>query len=78
MELTATDFEVIATESLIDAVITAQSAAPAGWATDTTARLIGQWISDKLGGVSVVVENKPGGGANIGTESVLRSAPGMV
>lgn len=46
----------------------------AGGATDTTARLIGQWISDKLG-ASVIVENKPGGGANIGTESVLRSAP---
>ncbi len=46
----------------------------AGGATDTSARLIGQWISDKLG-ASVIVENKPGGGANIGTESVLRSAP---
>ena len=46
----------------------------AGGATDTIARLIDQWISDKLG-ASVVVENKPGGGANIGTESVLRSSP---
>ena len=46
----------------------------AGGATDTIARLIGQWISDKLG-ASVIVENKPGGGANIGTESVLRSSP---
>ena len=44
----------------------------AGGATDTSARLIGQWIADKLG-ASVIVENKPGGGANIGTESVLRS-----
>jgi tripartite-type tricarboxylate transporter receptor subunit TctC len=43
-----------------------------GGATDTIARLMGQWISDQLG-VSVVVENRPGGGANIGTESVLRS-----
>ncbi len=47
----------------------------AGGATDTIARLVGQWISDKLGGVSVIVENRPGGGANIGTENVLRSAP---
>ncbi|MGD9715312.1 MAG: Bug family tripartite tricarboxylate transporter substrate binding protein [Thermomicrobiales bacterium] len=47
----------------------------AGGATDTIARLMGQWISDNLGGVSVVVENRPGGGANIGTQSVLRSAP---
>jgi tripartite-type tricarboxylate transporter receptor subunit TctC len=44
----------------------------AGGATDTMARILGQWISDRLG-ASVVVENKPGGGANIGTESVIRA-----
>lgn len=46
----------------------------AGGATDTIARLVGQWLQEKLGG-SFVIENRPGGGANIGTESVLRSAP---
>jgi tripartite-type tricarboxylate transporter receptor subunit TctC len=44
----------------------------AGGATDTIARLVGQWLQDKLGG-SFIVENRPGGGANIGTESVLKS-----
>jgi tripartite-type tricarboxylate transporter receptor subunit TctC len=46
----------------------------AGGATDTIARLVGQWLQDKLGG-SFIIENRPGGGANIGTESVLRSPP---
>lgn len=44
----------------------------AGGATDTMARVMGQWFTERMG-AAVVVENKPGGGANIGTESVLKS-----
>src|SRR5262244_2900463 len=46
---------------------------PAG-ATDITARLIGQWLSERLG-QQFVIENRPGGGGNIGTEAVVRAAP---
>ena len=46
---------------------------PAG-ATDITARLIGQWLSERLG-QQFVVENRPGAGGNIGTEAVVRAAP---
>ena len=45
---------------------------PPGGTTDTLARIMAQWLSDKLG-QQVVVENKPGGGNNIGTELALRS-----
>ena len=46
---------------------------PAG-ATDITARLIGQWLSERLG-QQFVIENRPGAGGNIGTEAVVRAAP---
>src|SRR5262249_42598971 len=46
-------------------------AAPAG-ATDITARLIGQWLSERLG-QQIVIDNKPGGGSNIGTQAVVRA-----
>src|SRR5262245_6391770 len=45
--------------------------APAG-ATDILARLIGQWLSERLG-QPFVIENRPGGGGNIGTEVVVRA-----
>ena len=45
--------------------------APAG-ASDITARLIGQWLSERLG-QQFVIENRPGGGGNIGTEAVVRA-----
>src|ERR1700754_84370 len=45
-----------------------------GGSADLTARLMGQWLSEKLG-QSFVVENRPGGGTNIATEAVLRAAP---
>ncbi len=46
----------------------------AGGGVDITARLIGQWLSDRLG-QSFVVENRPGGGGNIGTEAVVKAPP---
>ena len=46
---------------------------PAG-TTDTLARLMSKWLSDHLG-QQVVIENKAGGGNNIGTELALRSPP---
>jgi tripartite-type tricarboxylate transporter receptor subunit TctC len=45
--------------------------APAG-ATDITARLIGQWLSERLG-QQFVIDNRPGGGSNIGTEAAVRA-----
>jgi tripartite-type tricarboxylate transporter receptor subunit TctC len=47
---------------------------PAGGSTDITARIIGQWLSERLG-QQFVIENKPGAGNNIGTESVIHSPP---
>ena len=46
---------------------------PAG-ATDITARLIGQWLSERLG-QQFVIENRSGAGGNVGTEAVVRAAP---
>jgi tripartite-type tricarboxylate transporter receptor subunit TctC len=46
--------------------------APAG-ASDITARLIGQWLSERLG-QQFVIDNRPGGGGNIGTEAVVRAS----
>jgi tripartite-type tricarboxylate transporter receptor subunit TctC len=45
--------------------------APAG-ASDILARLIGQWLSERLG-QQFVIDNRPGGGNNIGTEAVVRA-----
>ena len=45
--------------------------APAG-STDIVARLIGQWLSERLG-QPFVIENRQGGGGNIGTEAVVRA-----
>ena len=46
----------------------------AGGGVDITARLIGQWLSDRLG-QTFVTENRPGAGGNIGTETVVNAAP---
>src|SRR6195952_1442799 len=46
----------------------------AGGGVDITARLIGQWLNERLG-QSFVVENRTGAGGNIGTEAVVGAAP---
>src|SRR5947208_2420720 len=46
----------------------------AGGGVDVTARLIGQWLSGRLG-QPFVIENRPGGGGNVGTEAVVKAAP---
>jgi hypothetical protein len=45
----------------------------AGGGVDITARLIGQWLADRLG-QPFVVENRTGAGGNIGTEAVVNAA----
>jgi tripartite-type tricarboxylate transporter receptor subunit TctC len=47
-------------------------ATSAGGTTDIVARVLGQWLTDKLG-QPFVVENRTGGGNNIGTEAAARS-----
>jgi tripartite-type tricarboxylate transporter receptor subunit TctC len=47
---------------------------PPGGTGDTSVRVIGQWLSDRLG-QPFVVENRPGAATNIGTEAAVRSAP---
>ena len=47
---------------------------PAGQASDTVARLVGQSLSQRLG-QPFVIENRTGAGGNIGTESVVRAMP---
>ena len=46
----------------------------AGGGVDITARLIGQWLSSRLG-QSFVTENRPGAGGNLGTEAVVNAPP---
>jgi len=45
-----------------------------GQALDITTRMIGQWLSERLG-QQFIVENRPGAGGNIGTEAVVRAPP---
>jgi len=45
-----------------------------GGTTDVLARMVGQWLSERLG-QTFVVENRPGAGTNIATEAVVKAAP---
>src|SRR5258705_2438943 len=45
-----------------------------GGSADITARLMAQWLTDRLG-QSFIVESRPGAGSNIATEAVVRAAP---
>jgi len=47
---------------------------PPGASTDIVARLMAQWLSERLG-QQFIVENRPGAGTNIATEAVARAAP---
>jgi tripartite-type tricarboxylate transporter receptor subunit TctC len=47
---------------------------PAGGSTDITARLIGQWLSDRFG-QQFIFENRVGAGGNIAAEAVVRAPP---
>jgi len=47
---------------------------PAGGPTDIVARVMAQWLSERLG-QQFVVENRPGAASNIGTEAALRAPP---
>ena len=47
---------------------------PPGGTTDILARLVGNYLSEHLG-QTFIIENKPGGGNNIGVEYVVKSAP---
>jgi tripartite-type tricarboxylate transporter receptor subunit TctC len=45
-----------------------------GGGTDILARLIGQWLSERLG-QQFIIDNRPGAGSNIGTEAVVHAPP---
>jgi tripartite-type tricarboxylate transporter receptor subunit TctC len=45
---------------------------PPGGGADITARLIGQWLSERLG-QPFIIDNRPGAGSNIATEAVVRA-----
>ena len=47
---------------------------PAGGATDLVARIMGQWLSERLR-QPFVIENRAGAGGNIGTQAVISSPP---
>jgi len=47
---------------------------PAGGSIDLIARIMGQWLSERLG-QQFIIDNRPGAGGNVGTGFVVRSAP---
>src|SRR6478752_2938159 len=47
---------------------------PPGGSADITARLTGQWLSERLG-QPVIIESRPGAATNLATEAVVRASP---
>src|SRR6516164_10050040 len=47
---------------------------PPGGSVDTTARLMGQWLSERLG-QPFIIENRPGAGGNLGADAVANAPP---
>src|SRR5262245_14782364 len=47
---------------------------PAGGVATIVARLMGEWLSERLG-QPFIIENRPGAGGNLGTEAALRAPP---
>ncbi len=47
---------------------------PPGGSVDLSARLVGQWLSERLG-QQVVIENRPGAGGNVGSEMAAKATP---
>src|SRR5262245_4669848 len=47
---------------------------PPGGSVDLAARVIGQWLSERLG-QQVVIENRPGAGGNVGSEVAAKTSP---
>src|SRR6516164_6816270 len=47
---------------------------PAGGLSDIVTRLVGQWLSERLG-TAFVIENRPGASSNLGTEVVVNAPP---
>jgi tripartite-type tricarboxylate transporter receptor subunit TctC len=47
---------------------------PAGGSADIVARLMGQWLSERIG-QPFIIDNRPGAGGNVGTEVVVRAPP---
>jgi tripartite-type tricarboxylate transporter receptor subunit TctC len=47
---------------------------PAGGTSDIVARVLGQWLAERVG-QQFVVENRPGAGSNLATEAVARATP---
>ncbi len=47
---------------------------PPGGSTDISARLVAQWLSEKLG-QQFIVDNRPGAGNNLGTDAAIKAAP---
>src|SRR5262245_21648058 len=47
---------------------------PPGGGADIVARLIGQWLSERLG-QPFIIENRPGAASNLAAEAVIRSPP---
>ena len=47
---------------------------PAGGSTDLVARLMGEWLAARFG-QQFIIENKPGGGTNIGVQTVVSAPP---